>query len=87
MLNIVDGVLLFHNLVDIDPCSSAPCLNGAICTSVSPMTFNCQCTPDYTGTTCSLRKFLHMQQNFLNNHFNIFYVHLPLNFHTYVHQV
>ncbi len=33
----------------IDPCSSAPCLNGGTCYAGYYNEFNCLCTRDYTG--------------------------------------
>lgn len=35
-----------------DPCSSRPCLNSGICSSVGTSQFKCFCSPGYTGTHC-----------------------------------
>ena len=35
-----------------DPCSSSPCLNGAICARTGTTTYTCQCPPLYTGQNC-----------------------------------
>ncbi len=36
-----------------NPCLSNPCLNQGVCIYISSTSsFNCQCLPGYTGTTC-----------------------------------
>ncbi len=48
------------SLVDVDECSSVPCLNGATCTSGID-SYACQCSQDYIknkimkGPQCALR--------------------------------
>ena len=38
-------------LVDINECSSSPCLNGATCTD-AVNSYTCGCVAGYTGTHC-----------------------------------
>ena len=47
---VVDMLLVF--VVDIDECSSYPCLNGGTCTD-DVNSFSCVCAPGSTGLTCS----------------------------------
>lgn len=37
-----------------DVCASAPCLNGAVCSSTDQQSFTCLCTSGYTGATCDV---------------------------------
>ncbi|XP_022804320.1 uncharacterized protein LOC111341593 [Stylophora pistillata] len=37
-------------------CSSSPCLNNATCLSLSPTTFQCQCSSGFTGINCETGK-------------------------------
>ncbi|XP_028838817.1 protocadherin Fat 3 isoform X3 [Denticeps clupeoides] len=37
-----------------DPCSSQPCLNAAVCSSLPYGAFGCSCSPQYTGERCEL---------------------------------
>ena len=38
-------------LIDINECSSNPCMNGATCTD-AVNSYTCACVPGYTGTHC-----------------------------------
>ena len=38
-------------LVDINECSSSPCMNGATCTD-AVNSYTCACVAGYTGTHC-----------------------------------
>ena len=38
-------------LIDIDECSSNPCMNGAACTD-AVNSYTCACVAGYTGTHC-----------------------------------
>ena len=38
-------------LIDIDECSSNPCMNGATCTD-AVNSYTCACVAGYTGTHC-----------------------------------
>jgi len=44
--------LLFYNVVRENPCNSSPCSNGGTCQRLTADTYQCQCTPGYTGTLC-----------------------------------
>ena len=41
--------------IDVDECASSPCQNGGICTTnmSAVNNFQCTCTVDYVGPTCS----------------------------------
>ena len=43
-------------LVDIDECSSAPCLHGATCNDGVNM-YNCTCVSGYNGTHCDVGRW------------------------------
>ena len=45
-------MMLLVFVVDINECSSYPCLNGGTCTD-GVDSFSCVCAPGSTGTTCS----------------------------------
>lgn len=47
-------VCLFVNL-DIDECTSMPCMNGYCVDGVNQ--FTCSCDPGYTGALCETGKF------------------------------
>ena len=53
---IMSGVTHDHNhvTVSVDPCESAPCLNGGQCVRVDGANFTCKCPPDYTGHRCEM---------------------------------
>ena len=58
---MMSGVTHDHNhvTVSVDPCESAPCLNGSQCVRVDRANFTCQCLPGYTGHRCeSAGRFL-----------------------------
>ena len=40
--------------VDIDECSSFPCLHGGICSQGEPSTFTCSCPSGVTGVLCEV---------------------------------
>jgi hypothetical protein len=44
--------MLFYNVVRENPCNSIPCSNGGTCQRLTADTYQCQCTPGYTGTLC-----------------------------------
>jgi hypothetical protein len=39
---------------EVDPCSSGPCQNGGTCTKISTTEFTCQCSLQWSGTTCEV---------------------------------
>lgn len=51
-----------------DPCSSRPCLNSGICSSVGTSQFKCFCSPGYTGTHCEHAQgpLFHITESFKN---------------------
>ncbi len=42
-------------LLDVDRCSSSPCVNGATCVAQVDM-YTCECPRGYTGVTCETGK-------------------------------
>ena len=39
--------------IPVDPCTPTPCANNGNCTISGPLNYTCECTPGYTGPTCS----------------------------------
>ena len=52
-------------LIDIDECSSNPCMNGANCTD-AVNSYTCACVAGYNGTHCETGESLRLLN--LNNH-------------------
>ena len=46
---------MFLLLLDIDDCTSDPCMNGGTCTD-GVNDYTCDCVTGYTGTTCETSK-------------------------------
>ena len=51
--------LIYFSLLD-DPCDPQPCLNDGTCTDTG-LTFSCECTVDFTGTTCQQQAGKHKE--------------------------
>ena len=50
-------LIRFMCCIDIDECSSNPCLNGGSCTD-QVNGYACICSPKYTGTQCQTSKLV-----------------------------
>jgi hypothetical protein len=44
---------IIHAIIDIDDCSTGPCLNGATCNDGIDG-YTCTCAPGYTGYHCGI---------------------------------
>ena len=64
-------IYLQYSVIDIDECSSSPCLNGATCYDFVA-SFACQCASGFSGTDCRTGNFQHIfKQAFLKGIFGI----------------
>ena len=46
----------FKTKVDVNPCTSSPCLNGGSCTSLADsVSYICQCPAAFSGNNCQKR--------------------------------
>jgi hypothetical protein len=43
--------------IEVDSCASSPCMNGATCANINPLSFMCTCPLGYLGTLCETGKY------------------------------
>jgi hypothetical protein len=61
-----------RQIVRENPCNSSPCNNGGTCQRLTADTYQCQCTPGYTGTLCEGKIYSNNLQKSVFHPFSIY---------------